>query len=233
MTDLDRTVEHPCPFSKALMPTLIEACAGFPEGSLLVDPFAGIGRAGDIAAVHGYRFVGVELEPEYAEQHPDVLVGDSTELTTLIPPGTVDIIVTSPTYGGRMADQYLGSPKDREHEAATGKIRRRTYAVSLRRTLAENNTGRYQWGDRYRLLHIDVWQECFKVLRPGGRMVLNVSNHIRKHEEQRVADWHDGVLQVLGFVRKERIMVRTPRYRDGANRDARVAAEYVFIYERP
>lgn len=38
-----------------------------PEGGLVMDPFCGTGTTGVAALSHGYRFLGFEREPEYAE----------------------------------------------------------------------------------------------------------------------------------------------------------------------
>ena len=53
----------------AVMPeALVEPCvlAGSAEGDTVLDPFAGSGTVGVVALRHGRRFVGVELNPEYA-----------------------------------------------------------------------------------------------------------------------------------------------------------------------
>jgi DNA modification methylase len=60
------------PFSGAhfavFPPDLIEPCilAGCPEGGTVLDPFTGSGTTGMVALEHGRRFVGCELNPEYA-----------------------------------------------------------------------------------------------------------------------------------------------------------------------
>jgi DNA modification methylase len=61
------------PFSGAhfaVMPeALVEPCilAGSKPGDLVLDPFTGSGTVGVVALKHGRNFVGVELNPEYAE----------------------------------------------------------------------------------------------------------------------------------------------------------------------
>ena len=53
----------------AVMPeALVEPCilAGSAPGDLVLDPFAGSGTVGVVAKRHGRRFVGTELNPEYA-----------------------------------------------------------------------------------------------------------------------------------------------------------------------
>lgn len=50
-------------------PLLVEPCilAGSAAGDCVLDPFCGSGTTGVVAAWHGRDFVGVELNPEYAE----------------------------------------------------------------------------------------------------------------------------------------------------------------------
>lgn len=50
-------------------PKLIEPCvlAGCPEGGMVLDPFAGSGTTGMVALRHNRSFVGIELNPEYAQ----------------------------------------------------------------------------------------------------------------------------------------------------------------------
>ena len=50
-------------------PKLIEPCviAGCPEGGTVLEPFAGSGTTGCVSLEHGRNFVGIELNPEYAE----------------------------------------------------------------------------------------------------------------------------------------------------------------------
>lgn len=50
-------------------PKLIEPCilAGAPVGGTVLDPFTGSGTTGIVAAQHGRAFVGIELNPTYAE----------------------------------------------------------------------------------------------------------------------------------------------------------------------
>jgi DNA modification methylase len=63
----------PKPFPGAhfavMPPDLVEPCilAGSREGDAVLDPFAGAGTVGLVASRLGRRFVGIELNPEYAE----------------------------------------------------------------------------------------------------------------------------------------------------------------------
>lgn len=59
-------------------PRLIEPCvlAGAPEGGLVLDPFNGAGTTGLVAVRNGRRYIGIELNPEYAELARDRIATD-------------------------------------------------------------------------------------------------------------------------------------------------------------
>jgi hypothetical protein len=50
-------------------PKLIEPCvlAGSATGDVVLDPFAGAGTTGVVSRMHDRRFIGIELNPAYAE----------------------------------------------------------------------------------------------------------------------------------------------------------------------
>jgi tRNA G10 N-methylase Trm11 len=176
------------------------------SGALVLDPFAGTGR---LHQLDHYRTIGLEIEPEWAELHSATMVGDATELP--LADAVVDAVVTSPTYGNRMADH---------HEARDGSYRR-TYRHALGRPLAQGNSGSLQWGDRYRDLHEHAWSEVRRVLRPGGFLLLNVKDHQRCGRRVEVCVWHLAVLERLGFTLTATVEVETNGFRYGANRAVR------------
>ena len=49
-------------------PALVDPCvlAGAPEGGMVLDPFAGAGTVGVVCRKHRRRFIGIELNPDYA-----------------------------------------------------------------------------------------------------------------------------------------------------------------------
>ena len=90
-----------------------------------------------------------------------------------------------------------------------------------------------QWGDpSYCSLHRRAWEEAWRVLIPGGLMILNVSNHIRKGHEVPVVEWHRETLEDLGFIIEDDKRVGTPRFRHGENHEARVEGEHVIVGRR-
>lgn len=115
---------HCAPFSAPILDAIgvLAAEYGLDAGSIVVDPFAGIGRLGAWAETHqrGWNVVGVEIEPEWAIAHRSTIQGDARDLRDVLAAhedvvharivGAVDAIITSPAYGNRMADGYAGEP---------------------------------------------------------------------------------------------------------------------------
>lgn len=213
--------QHPARYSAAILPVLAAALAPAEEFRRVLDPFAGVGGIHALREF-GHHTTGVELEPEWARQHPDTLVGDSRRLGDLFTPGEFDAIATSPAYGNRMAD----------HHNARDDSYRRTYRHLLGRPLSDGNGGGLQWGDSYRDLHAQVWAAAVPLIRPGGRFVLNCRDHTRAGVRQEVTAWHLETLAGLGLDLIEAEEVTTPGFRFGANSAARWP-EVVAILHRP
>ena len=138
----------------------------------------------------------------------------------LFPDADFDSIFTSPTYGNRMAD----------HHDAKDSSKRIGYKWSLGRDLHPNNTGAMQWGPRYRDFHRLIWMEADRVLKPHGRIVLNISDHIRDGKVAPVTDFHVETITQLGYLEATRIAVSTPRMRRGQNHELRVDNEWVILF---
>jgi hypothetical protein len=219
--------KHPAKFSAAILADLAElVLTGVIEPELL-DLFAGVGGIHDLADRYHLLapedIVGVELEPEWANQHPRTIVGDATKLPADWT-ARFRTVVTSPAYGNRFADSYDGRDGSR----------RRTYRLDLGRPLTPGSGAALHFGPDYCRLHERAWAEARRVLVPGiGRLVLNVSNFIRDDEEVDVVGWHVATLDALGFILLDKRPIVTPRMRHGANHEARVAAELVLVFAAP
>lgn len=184
---------HPAVYSDAVLDAFRELLAEHcDEAGLLVDPFAGTGRVHELQA-DGWDTIGVELEPEWANLHPDTIHGDSRNLCDVVYDATqaevVDVIATSPAYGNRLADYYAAS----DPEA------RRSYGIDLGRRLSEGNGAALQWGTDYQSLHEKVWGQAVDLLAPGGLFLLNCKNHRRDGKVQQVIAWHIRSLVDLGL----------------------------------
>ena len=215
--------KHPAPYTDALLPIM----AGLlPKGpALILDPFCGTGKVARLQSwLPNAIFYGYEIEPEWAEQARAagciVTTGDCRQMH--YPNNYITAICTSPTYANRLAD----------HHEARDNSPRHTYRHTLGRPLSPGNSGQLQWGDAYRAFHLEAWTECRRVLQPGGILVLNVKDHIRKGELQPVTNWHAVTLLMLGFTCTARVHVPCPGQRHGANGHLRVNYESVLQFRK-
>lgn len=208
---------HPARFTPALLPTI---AAYLEPGWSVFDPFAGTGGVHKLSGlVPGLETNGTEIEARWAAAHPATLHADVFDC--IWPPGAFDAIVTSPTYGNRMAD----------HHDNRDPSRRLTYQHTYGEPLQPNNSGLLQWGPGYREFHERAWAHIAPWC--GRRFILNVKDHIRDGQVVHVARWHVAVLTLLGFnlVNEERI--DTPGLRYGANQALRVDHELVLVFDAP
>lgn len=247
--------DHPAVFHPQVIEAIREQLDGYfaaQEPPLVLDPFAGVG--GIHALQPSYRTLGIELEPEWANAHPDTAVGNAC--ATWFLDGEVDAVATSPCYGNRMADHHNArevckpckggglSPTPGAEQWSlqrcpkcdgTGRRDhvRITYRHKLGRDLSPGSSAGLQWGPAYRRLHLEAWTEAFRVLRPGGLLVLNIKDHVRDGELQRVPEWHVQTIQALGgrLYRCEPVQVSGMGF--GANRDARAEFELVVSFIAP
>lgn len=209
-------VRHPARFTAAILEVVESLLVAHRFDGRILDPFAGTGLVHRLP----WPTVGVELEPEWAYQHPATVTGSALALP--FPDGSFDAIVTSPAYGNRMAD----------HHEARDASTRHTYRHALGRPLHPDNAGAFQWGEQYRAFHESAWAEATRVVRPGGLFVLNTKNHVRAGVVQPVTEWHVGTLQASGWRLLDRVRVAVSGVRHGANADVRVDFETVHLFRR-
>jgi hypothetical protein len=217
-------VRHPAPYSHGVLVAMrrlladeAARCHTSPASLRILDPMAGIGRVHQLPG----KTVGVELEPEWADQHPKTKLGDATCLP-FRRSTRFDVICVSPAYGNRFADH---------HEAKDGS-ERRSYTHDLGRQLSPGSTCNLHWGPKYRELHERIWTEVTRFLKPEGLFILNVSDFIAKRERVPVAEWHLCCLFNMGYHVESIETVATKRMRKGENHAARVDGELIAALRR-
>lgn len=207
-------MKHPAKYTDCLLPIFVKYLI---NSSLVLDPFAGTGKLKEIVP----NATLLEIEFEWAKINKSI-VADSQYMP--FQNNIFDAVCTSPTYGNRMADHFI------DHQPHKKYIRN-TYRHYLGKELNVNNSGRMQWGEKYKQLHINVWKECKRVLKPNSIFILNISDHIRSGKRFYVSDWHIKILQEIGFTLLKQHKIKTPRQKFGKNANLRVKYESVFILQ--
>lgn len=141
-------------------------------------------------------------------------------------------IRTRTTLKGATHRQHMAGCGPCKKCGGDGRSKRNTYTHQYGEPLRPESAGVMQWGVMYRNFHHEAWQEVWRILKPGGLFICNVSNHIRKGEEQLVVEWHEETILSLGFRAKRHEMVPTRRNKEGANGKLRVDVEAVMSFTK-
>lgn len=234
-------IVHPAQYSEPVVRAMVETLDTYDVCGTVLDPFAGPGQWLVHFVGPKRNVVGIEIQPEWVDAGRALLYeiptcdvelreGDATH--TGLADDSIAAVCTSPCYGNRFAD----------HHNAKDNSRRRSYTHDLRtmtgdmaRTLAANSAGSMPFGSYgYDGIHRDAWREMFRVTKPGGLFLLNVSDFIRNKEVVRVTAWHRKVALDIGWkaVAPTR-NISTRRMRYGENHGARVAYEKLFVFTKP
>lgn len=219
-------IRHPAKYTDSLLPVFarmlrphVLSCSYSYD---VLDPFAGTGKVHLLSKMLPIHTYGVEIEPEWSAMHQKTQQGNALNLPW--PDSHFDAVVTSPTYGNRMAD----------HHVAKDGSQRNTYTHAIGRKLHDCNSGQMQWGSNYREFHIAAWTEARRVLKRGGIFILNIKDHIRTGKRMHVTDWHIETICAIGFKMIEHKKVNCPGNGYGQNGNARIPYESVvkFVSEK-
>lgn len=177
-----------------------------------------------------WRLAVVKRKTKYAHSQANLdwyYVRSVTPLATEIP--VYDLVVDEDH--SFVANGVIVHNSD-SHNAKDGS-KRITYTHMLGRKLTKGNTGNLQWGKKYRQAHVEIWQECIRVLKPNGIFILNISDHIRRGQVVPVSEWHKQTLVDMGLEYHNTTTIETKRMRFGANSHLRVGHENIFVFRKP
>lgn len=253
--------DHPARFSRAVLSELrsMLTCEVERVGRVrVIDPFAGVGLVHELADER-VETIGVEIQPEWAAAHPDTTCANVLDFARSWEREAFDVLLTSPAYGNRMADSHDARDECRtcagdgyyldqrppdfaritcEACKGSGLTMRNTYTHALQRSGAkpvehDDNAVVMQWGARYREFHDAVWASCSSyLLRPGGLVLLNVKNHVRRSEVQRVVEFHVNSWLRLRYTIEEARPIETRGLAYGANHDVRTPHELIIALRK-
>lgn len=212
-------VRHPA----VMGPHILEVCKRFlpTERCRILDPFAGVGTTARL--LPGHDVVGIEIERDWALQSNSTIHGNSLEIIPTL--GKFDVILTSPCYGNRMADDFVSKDSSR----------RVTYRHYLGKELSEGTASNLYFGKKnkkYENFHESIWRLCVDSLRDNGLFILNCKDFICNGEVREVTEWHVDLLKSLGMVEIVRESVYSKGMRLGANGKARVDYENVICLRK-
>lgn len=247
MTTGAMVAQHHC---AKFSPSIIGRLASIVElvrPSCILDPYLGVGGLRFVADQAEYRgpIVGVEIEPEFADaarqafaERPSVWI--DTADSAVWEPGAFTLpwlarepvlVCTSPDYGNRFADQYLGTSTEQALRATLGTLpKRMSYAISLGRPVTTGAGTKHRFGKTYKSIHESVAHNITGHLRNGAYWALNVSDFVRAGKPVHVTDWWVQMLAGLSWRVVAWHRVDTPRMGHGANSDARAADESVILF---
>lgn len=212
---------HPAKYTDALLPVFARWCM---DSKSILDPFAGTGKIGMLKDYGVHAVISAnDIEKDWLTPniyHCDKLYFQDAEF--LDTGESYDTIVTSPTYGNRMADHF-----HTEHPE-----RRATYTHCIGHELDDENTGRMHFGKAYCEKHRRIFAHLYDLLIDGGIFILNCSNFIRAGEIVDVTSWMRDTMESVGFKFCSSVNVSTPRMRFGANSDKRVEYETVMLFHK-
>ncbi len=206
---------HPAKFTDIHLEEIVKILGGDRELNVL-DPFAGVGTIHKLP----YFTRGLELEPEWADQHHATVVGDA--LNTGFDNESFDAVITSPCFGNRMADNFEAKDDSKRH----------TYRHYLGRPPSEGSAAVMQWGDDYREFHQKAWLEAKRVLVPNGKLVINIKDHIRGGEIQHVTQWHIEICQEIGLKLVGEITIPVSGLTHGENHEVRIPHESLLVLKK-
>lgn len=229
-TSEERATKHPALFPQELVEKLISLYLRDP-GSVVLDPFMGIGSTMLASMNQGMKGVGFELSKDYCRiakdrfgkyqgtltskfeiLNPDIYNNDSRTISKIIPENSVDLVVTSPPYWDIL----------NQKRTADGKIIR-NYSSDT------EDLGNIADYDEFLSDLKDVFTEVFKVMKPGTRCISIVMDIRKKDKFYPLHEDQSRIMREIGFELDEYVI--WDRQRDYNNMKT-LGYPYVYRFNR-
>lgn len=199
-TSEERATKHPALFPQELVEKLIRLYLRDP-GSVVLDPFMGIGSTMLASMNQGMKGIGFDLNKdfcqiaknrigkfqgtltaEYEILTPDVYNKDSRTISKVLPESSVDLVVTSPPYWDIL----------NQKRTADGKIIR-NYSSD------KEDLGNIPDYEEFLSDLKNVYTEVFKVMKPGARCVAVVMDIRKKDKFYPLHEDQSRIMREIGF----------------------------------
>ena len=247
-------VAHPAKFYVDVIEYLIKRYTKV--GDMILDPMCGTGIGCVVAALHGRNCIGVDIEEKFirwcieakqrVEKHKSLLPkgslifirGDARKLTAVLHKhlgklsyGAVDIILTSPPYSEAISKR-AGGRRSKIANVGISTITARAYSYD------DNNIGNLPH-QLYLEAMLRVYTECFKVLKPSGKIIIIIKPFIKNKEVVDLPYRTYSLLENVGFKTVEVLKYRLKRrsfwrilYEKKFPHVPKIRHEYVIIAEK-
>jgi len=120
--------------------------------------------------------------------------------------GEIDTILTSPPYEGSLAKTHHSPRAD---QLAEEKRYKTTY-TELHEKTPEDNIGNLR-KKTYLSEMLKVYTECFKVLKPHGKMIIIIKDFVRNFKVVKLHEHTIKLCELAGFVLKEVLLFKLPQ----------------------
>jgi DNA modification methylase len=248
---------HPAKANMEMMAWIINAYTE--RGDRVMDPMSGSGSTSLVGAALGRDCTAVELETRFCDlilksmyhmAHGymfdlgdiKLVKGDARKLVEMFGEGDSNghgfhSVIFSPPYG-----DMLGT-KGRESGAFNRRLAKERpkmfhYLMGQYDYFSPANLGTMKSYDVYLEGMIDVYEQCYKVIIPGGKMVLITKNYIKERKEIMLDEDTINMCEQVGFVCVERLKRTVPKsiwtnlYEEHTGMQG-VRFEDIIVFERP
>lgn len=229
-TSEERATKHPALFPQELVEKLIRLYLRDP-GSVVLDPFMGIGSTMLASMNQGMQGVGFDLSSDFCKiakdrigkfqgtltvEHeiltPEIHNYDSRNISKIVGEATVDLVVTSPPYWDIL----------NQKRTADGKIIR-NYSSDT------EDLGNIPDYEEFLADLKKVYSEVFKVMKPGARCIAVVMDIRKKDKFYPLHEDQSRIMREIGFELDEYVI--WDRQRDYNNMKT-LGYPYVYRFNR-